>query len=87
VSLSPYLYTKVYGNEETEKLYSVYVLGENEATMAEIKAFLAKNSLGYIDHPKDRIISIHAFTDGHSETVLIWYKEGKSTGARFDDFL
>ena len=87
VHISPYLYTKIYGNEETEKLYSIYVMAKNKTSLNEIKEFITNNSLEYVEHPKDRIISVHADTEDHSETVVIWHKEGIPTGTRFDDFL
>ena len=85
--ISPYLYTKVYGNEETEKMYSVYVMAKNKESMNKIKEFIVTNSLDFVDFPKDNIITINAETDDHSETVIIWHREGKATGSRFDDFL
>lgn len=87
VRISPYLYTKVYGNEETEILYSVYVLAKKNENMDSIMQLLKDNSLKYIDFPKDEIITINSVTDDHSETVVILYKNGKATTARFDDFL
>ena len=84
---SPYIYTKVYGNAETEKLYQAYTLAKSGSTLKSIEEFIITNNLFSVLHENDGILSLHAESKGHGETVIIWYKNGKVIDARFDEFL
>lgn len=85
---SPYEYTQKYGNTETKILYTAYEMANDKKSMKEIRQYLHKNNIEFIvEHKKENLIAIHADTEGHGETVLIWYEGGIATSARFDDFL
>lgn len=85
--ISPYLYTKVYGNQETELLYEAYKMAYNKASLEAFMKYVRNNSLEYVTYPGDNMVTLHARTDGHGETVVVWVKKGRITDARFDDFL
>jgi len=84
---TPYEYTQKHGNEETKKLYTVYKMAKDITSLKSILEYLKLNKIEYIEHKNENLISLHAETKGHSETVLIWHEKGKTTGARFDEFL
>ena len=81
--VSPYLYTKVHGNEETENLFAVYRIGVDEIPMSSILVYINENSISHIEYDSESMIALHAETEGHAETVLIWYKAEHATSARF----
>jgi len=87
LQVSPYEYTKLYGNAETEKLYTAYKMANDKAPMKRILKYLHRHNIEYVEHKDESVIALYADTEGHGETVLIWYKNGMATGARFDDFL
>lgn len=82
---SPYLYTKFYGNSETEALYLAYRKAAKGRRLADLKKHIDDNNLHYIEHDEG-MITLHAETAGHAETVIIWHNGRNTTGARFDDF-
>lgn len=85
---SPYEYTQKYGNKETKTLYTAYEMAENKTSMKRIRKYLHENNIKFIvEHKEENLVTLHADTKGHGETVLIWYENGIATGARFDDFL
>ena len=85
---TPYEYTQKYGNKETKILYTAYEMAENKASMTRIRKYLHKNNIKFIvEHKDENLMALHADTDGHGETVLIWYENDIATSARFDDFL
>ena len=87
IYINPYLYTKFHGNEETRKLYTLYIMGEDQVDVSEVMNFIKQHSLEYVEFKQENLIKINAESEGHGETVLIWYESGKTTSARFDDFL
>lgn len=83
---SPYLYTKFYGNPETEALYLAYRAAVEGQRLADLKKYIDDNNLHYIEQDSDGIITLHAKTPGHAETVVIRHDGSNTIGARFDDF-
>ncbi len=86
--ISPYLYTKIYGDAGTEKLYQLYDIADDRVPLNEIMKFINANGIAFILHEKDGIIEAyieHATTK--SETVLVWHKNGEVTHVRFESFM
>ena len=73
--------------KETKKLYTAYKIAKDIVPLENILEYLHNNNIEYLEYREDGLISLHGDTEGHAETVLIWHKDGKTTGARFDEFL
>lgn len=84
---TPYEYTKKYGNEETKKIYAAYVMSKELVPLKRVLKYIDDNNLEYFEIKEEKLVVLKGVSKGHDETILIWHKDGKTIGARFDDFL
>jgi len=85
-NVSPFIYTVLHGNEETEKLYTVYKMASSGTELRGVINYAKNSQLEYLEHPSDNLITFHGQTDDHAETVIIWHKNGVTKSARFETF-
>ncbi|MDH5767323.1 MAG: hypothetical protein OEZ38_15010 [Gammaproteobacteria bacterium] len=86
VNVSPFIYTALHGNKETEKLYAVYKMASSGTELSRVINYANISKLEYIEYPSDNIITLHGQTEDHVETIIIWHKNGVTTSARFENF-
>ena len=83
VNTSPYLYTKVYGDVGTERLYQFYRLSQKGVQVENLKKFAETNKIIVIDHEKESMFSAHNDSETNSEEVYVWHSDGTVTNAAF----
>ena len=84
---TPFEYTEKYGNGETKKLYKAYIMAKELVPIKHVLKYLDDNKLEYFEIKEEKVVVLKGVSEGHDETILIWHKDGKTTGARFDEFL
>ena len=83
VSINPYLYTKVYGDAGTERLYQFYRLSQKGVQVGQLMKIAEANQIVVIDHEKDSMFSAHNDSETNSEEIHVWYSDGRVTNAVF----